>query len=391
MDSAAMNITLSNKSTDSKSNRPKKKRLQKRFDKLLQEIKTKQLENENLRDELSEMHKIYQDKILPIEQASAKPYSELTKRLIDFYRRKSLSKWQREELSLWIMENIEHISRFDTEICDELHQSFQQVFSDFHEISIEELEEQAKHAEEYFEEMFESGNKKSHSDKQNEESEKPNFQEDMFGFDGFENEESKNRKNGERVRFEDFFHDEYFDEPLSEKVTINDKWLKTVFHRTAKALHPDKEKDDKRKLEKEKLISQLMVAREENDVFTMLSLYTQYAKYDEADLLIADETMEGLCTQLSLQISQLEEENRSILYSNPVQASLYELLYSKSKKTRDKNINRHINDVKNSINELSSFVLSLRNLKILKTHLEDRYDEKRFSPFEYFEDEREFF
>ncbi|MBV1919707.1 MAG: hypothetical protein KUG73_03435 [Pseudomonadales bacterium] len=107
-----MNITLS-ENTDS----PKKTKLQKRFDKIWGEVKNKQLENAKLKTELVDLHKIYQERILPVEQLTAEPYSQLAQRLIEFFSRKSLAQWQRSELTQWIFECIDYVQPLDAERC----------------------------------------------------------------------------------------------------------------------------------------------------------------------------------------------------------------------------------------------------------------------------------
>ena len=63
-------------------------------------------------------------------------------------------------------------------------------------------------------------------------------------------------------------------------------------------------------------------------------------------------------------------------------AALYENLHSRSKKKREKNIELHVQRVHESTQELLEFVTSLRNLKVLKTQLEHRYEQHRFANFD---------
>jgi hypothetical protein len=103
---------------------------------------------------------------------------------------------------------------------------------------------------------------------------------------------------------------------------------------------------------------------------------------DGDDLLITDETMEKLCEQLKEQKKQLAEEKHQILYEDPMYAALYENLHNRSKKRRENNIELHIQRVQESTQALLEFVTSLRNLKVLKTHLEQRYEQNRFANFD---------
>ena len=120
-------------------------------------------------------------------------------------------------------------------------------------------------------------------------------------------------------------------------------------------------------------------------MFGLLNLYMQYVGSE--DLLITHETMEKLCEQLKEQKDQLVEEKDQILYENSMTAALYEQLHNRSKKRREKNIERHIQRVQESTQALLEFVASLRNLTVLKRHLEHRYQEHRLAIFndEHFE------
>jgi hypothetical protein len=99
-----MHITLSEHTAS-----PQKSPLQKRFEKLWREVKNKQAANAKLKNELAELHKTYHENILPVEQLTEQPYTQLAQRLIVFFSRKSLTQWQRYELGQWILECIEHI------------------------------------------------------------------------------------------------------------------------------------------------------------------------------------------------------------------------------------------------------------------------------------------
>ena len=365
-----MNITISKNASTSK--KSKKTDLQKRFDKLLRDLKNRQKANETLKSDLSELYRVYQDRVLPVEQLSLEPYSDLAERLINFFSRKSLAKWQREELSQWIMECIEHVDSIDSEASDKLYQSYRQGIADYLEVDLEEVEAQAKQAEECLDEIFENFDTPTDDAEKANPSEQPGFQEDMFGFSGFESENESVDQNN----YEDVFGEGLGQEKQKNKDFLSDKWLKVMFRRAANALHPDKESDEEKKLEKEILMSQLLTARDQNDIFSLLNIYVQHV--DSGTLEIAEESMENLCEQLNNQKKRLDEEKYKIIYENPHYASIYDTFYSKNKKTQNKKIERHLKQVNDSIRDLSQFSTSIRNLKVLKVHLASRYDDFQF-------------
>jgi len=362
-----MNITISKKSSTQK-----KSKLQQRFDKLLREVKNKQKANEKLKLDLAELYKIYQDRVLPVEKLTIIPHSELANRLIDFFSRKSLAKWQRQELSDWIMECIAYVDAIDSDASEKLYQSHRQAIADYMGVDLDEIAQQSEHGEDSLDEIFENDDNPFNESIKPKDSKASGYQEDMFGFSGFEEESEADSSND----FNDFFEEESYTETPNNSGILNDEWLKKIFRRAANALHPDKESDQLKKLEKEKLMSQLLVAREKNDVFSLLNIYTQHVDGD--DLHISKDSMKNLCEQITIQKQLLDEEKFKIIYENPIYISIYENLYSKSKKTQDKKIERHLKQINESILDLSQFVSNLRNLKILKAHLESRYDEYRF-------------
>lgn len=351
-----MNITISQ---NTKSSRVKKNHLQNRFDKLFQQVKKKQLANEKLKSDLTELHRIYLEKILPKEKVLAKPYSLLTQRLIDFFGRKSLAQWQRQELAQWILECIENVDPTDPQEADNLRQQYQQVLADFFQIDADELEKQ------FSQSMDELGGNLDDMDFAIDDD--PPYQEDLFGF----SENEKDQDPDFDTFFEEFDEQDFAPELSAPKNITNDNWLKVLFRRTANVLHPDKENNKTKKLEKEKLMSVLLIARKQNDIITLLNMYTKFV--DSSELKIDKNTMQDLCNQLESQKLLLEEESIKIIYQDPMNTLLYENFHSHSKKTRDNKIEAHIDKVNILEQDLRFLAADLRNLKALKIHLEKRY------------------
>ena len=370
-----MNIALSENVAS-----PKKTKLQKRFDKIWREVKNKQLANAALKTELADLHKIYQERILPVEQLTAEPYSQLTQRLIEFFSRKSLTQWQRRELSQWIFECIEYIQPLHSERSRELMASYQQVLADFLELDVEDIEAEMSQQSDPLDGMFDDFEdiQKAFHDAMNNDNPESGFQDDLFGSgEGDGNDDIHKNAEGFFTGEDPFEHSSQLPK---EKNIFSDKWLRTLFRRTANALHPDKERNAELRKEKEGLMTQLLAARDDKDVYSLLSLYMQHV--DSDDLLIGEDTMGKLCEQLKEQKNQLTEERVQILYENPMYAALYENLHSKNSKKLERNIEQHIQRVEESTHEFSQFVTSLRNLKVLKEHLSDRYDEHQFAALE---------
>ena len=349
-----------------------KNHLQQLFDGLWRDVKNKQQANARLKIELSDLRKIYHKKILPIEQLSEGPYSQLAQRLIDFFGRKSLAQWQRHELSLWIMECIDTIETFNPEKSGEVKASYQQALATFLQVDIADIEGQMNQGAgsldelladvDVFADVFADVDVDVDGIAETSHYFSDSFAGKVAGkvaskfADDLSGHASTNREN-----------------KVIEQNLLGDQWLRAIFRRTANALHPDKERDDTLRGEKQELMAQLLAAREEKNVVSLLKMYMQYV--DGSDLLITDETMGQLCAQLNKQKKQLADEKQDMLYENPVLAELYKKLHSRSKKKRDKNIERHIQGVQESTQQMLEFIVSLQSLEILKIHLADRYEE----------------
>lgn len=351
--------------------------LQQRFDKLVREIKNKQNRNEKLKRDLVELYQTYQRDVLPVEKLLMKPYSELAERLIDFFGRKSLTKWQREELGQWIMECIEKVDSMDSEASESLFQLYRQRIADFLEVDLEEMEKQSQQFEASLEDIFESNDDGFTKSDSPDPSKQKGYQEDLFGFDDVESDDDVESQKIFEDLFEDFFEEANIRKNQKNNKVLDDKWIKSLFRRAANALHPDKESEPAKKLEKEVLMSKLLVARDKGDVFSLINIYMQYV--DSDDMQISEETMSDLCDQLRHQKNHLEEEKFEIINENPVYALIYDNFFSTSKKTQKKKIETHLKQVNVSISNLNDLTENMRNLKILKSYLEIRYDEFRFS------------
>jgi hypothetical protein len=94
------------------------------------------------------------------------------------------------------------------------------------------------------------------------------YQEDLFGFDDFSpgnaddcygEYQAEKRQQAESLNGQDL------------PVQIMDKdWIKVLFRRAAQNLHPDRESDYEKRRFKEQRLTELLSARKENDVLTML-------------------------------------------------------------------------------------------------------------------------
>lgn len=354
-----MNITLSDHANNKKT---EQKADQSRFNKLWEQVKKKQTRNEKLKQEMETLLATYTQKVMPVELGLEEPLIMLAHRLIDFARRKSLADWQRGELQDWISETLHEISQYNVSEAEAISVTYNQVIADYYDIPIEELtgpspgsgidSETDAAMREAFEAMA--------SDDENALDQE---QEDLFGIDDedapFDREEGEPDVNSDR-----------------NEQPINEKWIRNLFRRTARALHPDKEQDPEQQLQKQKLMTQLLDARDQQDIMTMMTLYNEHV--EEGELSLEPQEIDTLCDLLEKQKSMLDMDREALIDESPMHYSVHDKLYAFSQNARDRKLQEHIKGVHANIKLKFKLVEYLRNLTNLKVVLEERYEDKRY-------------
>lgn len=345
-------------------NRPRTHASQARFDKLWQDLKKKQKKNAKFEADIEALIKMYQQQLLPVERELKEPAAQLAERLIELSQRKSLSNWHREELAAWIMETIMIVDSFDKARADQITEQYKQALAKFIGVPLEELEAEALFEPAEFEDMM-----REFCDEQPFEGDEPP-QPDMFGFT---HEEAAEEEPADP--FGGFYQEtDPSPAPARDEQLINGKWIRNLFRRAAQALHPDKETDPEMREHKHQLMSQLLEARDQEDVMTMLTLYSEHV--EGGDLAVAEQEAAALCELLENQIQRLAEEQKAYLYEHPYRQMAYDHLYSRTKKGRAGKLKERVAEVRDHIEATQDILVYLRNLNCLKTVLKQRNDER---------------
>ena len=153
-------------------------------------------------------------------------------------------------------------------------------------------------------------------------------------------------------------------------------WVRNLFRRAAQALHPDREQDPEQRQARERSMQQLLEARKQGDIMTLLHLYSEYAV--GGDLVLAKQEMTSACELLEQQLEELCQEKAELIYQDPLRMLVHDLFYSSSRKTREKRIPAWKQDLKAESERTLYLVEQLRNLKVLKVVLEERREERLF-------------
>ena len=274
-----------------------------------------------------------------------------------------------------MVETISRIGRVEPESADELHQRFREMVANQLGMTKAELDEEVRMQQDAFE-TFED----------TESATGPAFdpddpQEDMFGFDELFEEGTAD---------EDLF-DDFFDEFLEDQEArvrdaedarerrqqlMDGTWVRNLFRRAAQALHPDREQDPKQRQARERSMQQLLQARKQGDIMTLLHLYSEHA--GGGDLVLAKQEMTSACELLEQQLDELRREQDELIFQDPLRMLVHDLFYSGSRKTREKKIQAWKQDLKAESERTLILVEELRNLKVLKAALEERREERLF-------------
>jgi hypothetical protein len=349
-----------------------------KFQTLWRRIEKQKKLNENRQDEL----KLFTQRIeLDIGESERKLVSiELVKlqKLIEFFSRKSLSQWQREELLHLIQTNFSLIEAnpfSDTTVTDLLKGEFYRLFEHWY----------PEEEDDYHDSLLKTPKDENAAS-----------EEDLFGNIGEQsagidddpinaNKSSENDKidNDEFERlFNDFTDDDEFDDQdraEEEKIKKINKLLKrssinNMFRRIAKVLHPDKEQDEQKKEEKHQLMTSLIGARDKNDIPTIFAMYAEYVGEIPEDL--AKEDLENINILLNYQLKQLKKDYESAPYQDPKTAMFFDIFQAKTEKGILKNIRARKKDINGSIQASKRFLSRITSLTKLKPVLEEVYQQR---------------
>jgi len=351
-----------------------------RFDKLWKQLESKQKRNTKLKRELECLMVTYREQVMPVEMELQRANVTEVERLITFFGRKSLSKGHRHELADWIGDILEDLAQQESSELPRLAERFNAAIAAYQGMSQEELEAEMEEARQQMEDSFEDlfdvfgkGPEAAEGDEASNQDDLFGSQDDIFGaaedesfrFDGNGNGQGQGHNHDHGPELES-------NRPRAEQL-LSGKWIRGLFRRTAQVLHPDKEQDPKQRAHKEQLMSQLLEARDKQDVMTMLQLHSEHV--GDGQMQVAAEEMQALCELLVQQKEALDAEKFDIIHESPFQHAVYEALYAVSPKTRDKKLHTHLEGVREATQHKREQVDYLRNLSRLKEVLDYRYEE----------------
>ncbi|MDT8409752.1 MAG: hypothetical protein RQ741_09155 [Wenzhouxiangellaceae bacterium] len=285
----------------------------------------------------------------------------LCERLIEFFGRKSLSEWHREELVDWIAELRERAADLDPEAAASLHQRFVSAVSEHLGMSEEEMQGRLENFVDSLDGDDEISGRFDDEDEDD-------WQPDAFEAD--DADEGPDAADWERFESRDQNQGNASSTRAGAARLTDPGWLRSLFRRAAQALHPDREADPERRALRQGQMQRLLQARKDGDVLTMLRLYAEAG--GSSELALAESEMADACELMKQRLTDLAREEFEIIEQSPQHAWVHSLFYAAKPKTRDQRLKRWEKVAQQDVDAIKRTLDELRNLKVLKAYLERR-------------------
>lgn len=343
-----------------------RKKPKSRFQRLWGEAEELARENDKLNKELDALVQRISTEVGDAERTLGETVRLAVHRQLDFSEKKSLLKWQRSELSDWTEELVMQLLEMG-QLDDDLRNRIALLQAREMGVEIDQDSEQ-KPAEQLRAHMEEQ-----YDDEDYDEFEGPGDQQ-------FQDEEDELAELLRQLheQFGDRF-DEQSPQPendaLQRKPAFDDTVFKRLFRQAAAALHPDKEPDPARQREKHELMSELLRARKERDLITIVRFHEEHASAESALSPDDEHQLEEVLTDY---LSQQNERMGAIVERSAMHEWVYREFYHDNPATVNRRIKAHIKKIDTRREGFDIFVNRVKTLKALKEVLADRYDRYRY-------------
>lgn len=373
-----------------------------------EQLQQQQIQRDQQLDQLAERVKL---EVLPEEVKSAGANVALLLKLLKFGRRKSLSEWHRGELHEWIHDNLQilhPLGLIDQQVQDALahYEAFRigvtldsndprPLREQFHDALDAQEANAAANREAAKEDLdatieaiidVELGPGPDIDD--------PNDPQQQAAHEAHQQAREKLRSTLQASMSaaldaddDDEWSDpsgadpdsDNFDQTTNDAASANAPHLdnntfKRLFRLAASALHPDKETDPDRRLTKHQLMAQLLAARKQGDVMTVINLYQQHGDGSEA-LTSADE--KAMLAVLEQQVTRLEAEINQYRGASHAHELAWRI-YRSADQDIDKAIAEHVRELKIRANSVNRLQQAINSIKTLVPCLALRYDTRQY-------------
>jgi len=371
-----------------KSGKKNRQEPESRFQRLWSEAEALASDNQKLEKELDSLVRRVSSEILSAERLMGETIRDLVYRQIDFASKKSLLKWQRAELNDWLEQNLSELMVMG--LLDEPLQNKMAVlraaelgFELDPDSDLSEAEQLGKFLG--FDDDVDPDDSGMHTGNaqgdflEEDDDDLDNTMKVYFDDDSAEEEALEELLRKLRAEFEgdddEWEYDNDSPSASSSENPITDGVLKRLFQQTAAVLHPDKEPDEQRRREKHDLMSQLLKARKERDLITIVKLHEEHST---AASSFSTEDEQALESVLIEYLNQQQERMDDIIHQSPMHRMAYSEFYSQKPATVSRKIKAHLKKIDDRHQSMIHFLAEVKTLKRLKETLAARYDVNNF-------------
>ena len=337
-------------------------------------VQKSQQDNAKLADDMAKLKQRYEAEVLPVELMLSELMAQECFRLLDFLERKTFSGYERESLVHWLGENVEYLQSHPYYPAAD-KAKISTVFADFlqNHQDKEDAKEEAKEEARAAKKSRRAGNNQQHNLDDDDELDDLDSRFEVDSGDDAEKRRSFDEffnqffAEDERQQSSDEFDPERTRAATKPDDLVRPDSINTLFRRLAKALHPDKELDESRKEAKHLLMSQLLKARENHDLPTLLLMHRQYVS--EEPLAIDEKELKGLVAMLKQQLQQLEMDREQILHQDPVNFTVYRWYHGNTDKQIASNLEKHVQSLKILMQDCKQFLDKVSTVSELRRFL----------------------
>lgn len=335
---------------------------EKQFEKAWQQVIEQQKHNERLRRDAGVFAAEVKTQLKEHEVACLLAMNQACRHLMSFFSRKSLGLWQRETLLEWVKEYLSYMqgSLFaegldlaeTLQIYSEVLDAMNPVPEHTGEDGDEELDDDDL-LDDFFE-GFRQATEGKHDDIFDDDA----SAEDNFFDQFFRQEQQREREAQQRA------------DELALKQMMKASSINKLFRKLARLLHPDRETDESAREEKNRLMAELIQARNTNDIPALFSLYAKHV--GEAPLQELGGDLASVTELLQRQYEQLCRQRNEILQENPQVGMIYERFHCKTRRQTQQLIKERITELQEKSRNLQRFCVETRSISKLKPYLQSR-------------------
>lgn len=175
---------------------------------------------------------------------------------------------------------------------------------------------------------------------------------------------------GEHEQPEHFFQDDK--EHTVDGQVVGKALIQRLYKQLAKRLHPDLEQDPEQKKIKHKQMQQVLAAKAENDIYTLLELHQQHFDTDALGQL-ENQELNGINQLLRQQLASLKQQYDQLFMDDSIEAAIWRRFRNRGNISVDQNFAKHKQGLNSIIARYNELLKQLKTLKDLKQLQEGRH------------------